>query len=185
MFWAVEMQNSWPKFPSIVEEEHTSKIVIEILEKFTVERRFITWQFFGIPYFVSTKKCRQFFFSIQTLILTLFETFLPFLGHFYTLWKQDENGIAAAPKSQVLNFFWKVCHASAMPLTKNDRNSIRTLFGSTFTRSRFCGYTRQIIIIKDFCGGTKTISLKCSVRFESWRKNFVFLKARKIVLIFK
>ena len=126
-------------------KKNTSKIVIEILEKFTVEERFITWHFFGIPYFVSTKKCRRFFSSIQNKQKS-FETFevrifnfcsqikTKDLGYFFGLkirWKWHRSGI----KITGFKVFEKCAiHASGMPLTKNDRNSIRTLFGSTFTR---------------------------------------------------
>ena len=127
-------------------KKNTSKIVIEILEKFTVDGRFITWHFFGIPYFVSTKKkCRQFFFysqNKQKVLKHLKFEFSAFalqiktkdLGFFFGLkirWKWHRSGI----KITGFKVFEKCAiHASGMPLTKNDRNSIRTLFGSTFTR---------------------------------------------------
>ena len=172
------MQNSWPKFPSIVEEEHIKNRDRDFGKIHGREKIYHMTILWNSVFCVYQKMPTILLFYSNTDFDTFWDIFA-FFGSFLhtvkTRWKWHRSGT----KITGLKFFWKVCHASAMPLTKNDRNSIRTLFGSTFTRSRFCGYTRQIIIIKDFCGGTKTISLKCSVRFESWRKNFV-LKREKL-----
>ena len=101
-------------------KKNTSKIVIEILEKFTVEERFITWHFFGIPYFVSTKKkCRQFFFysqNKQKVLKHLKFEFSAFalqiktkdLGFF---WVENKMKMASQRyQNHRFQSFWKVCH---------------------------------------------------------------------------
>ena len=55
----------------------------------------------------------------------------------------EEMKMEPASKSQVLNI-WKVCY-TRMPLTKNDRNSIRELYLDQLSRSDFAVFTRHLI----------------------------------------
>ena len=94
------MQNSWPKFPSIVEEEHIKNRDRDFGKIHGREKIYHMTILWNSVFCVYQKMPTILLFYSNTDFDTFWDIFA-FLGHFYTLWKQDENGIAAAPKSQV------------------------------------------------------------------------------------
>ena len=137
------MQNSWPKFPSIVEEEHIKnrdRDFGKIHGRGKIYHMTLLWNsvfcvYQKMPTILLIYSKQK---SFETFEVWIFSFCSPNkdegFGIFFGLkirWKWHRSGI----KITGFKLFEKCAiHASGMPLTKNDRNSIRTLFGSTFTR---------------------------------------------------